>query len=77
VSVVKAIEEEYWTPQYKTRVDGAGRIFWPEEGTGHYATPEAAELAARRWLESYDEVRVVHVTRRVEYGPSIVRDKES
>lgn len=72
-----AIEEEYWTPQYKTDVLGRGKIFWPEDGNGKYDSSEDAEQAASGWLSrGYSEVRVMHVTRRVEYGQPIVASDE-
>lgn len=79
---IKAIEEEYWTAQYQTNVTGAGKTFWPEEGTGKFATEEDAVKNAKQWLGTkaqphHPVVRTLHIVRRVEFGPEITLDDDS
>lgn len=72
----KAIEEEYWTFQYRTSVgDYRDPQFWPPDGEGKYSTEQDAEDRARGQLSDYRSgVRVLHVTRRIEYGPEITSE---
>jgi hypothetical protein len=74
-----AIEEEYWSLQYKTTVSGEGRAFWPPDGEWKYSTPEAAAVAARELISQgrHEELRVLHITRRVEYGDPITQPYDS
>ncbi len=70
-----AIEEEYWTVQYKTRVTGHPEAqFWPPDGDGKYGSEAGALDAANRLAGTHVVTRVVHVTRRVEYGADITRE---
>ena len=73
MSAVRAIEEEYWTVQYWTSVLGEGMRFWPEDGTGRYGCEADAQCAAQALVDggSHSRVRVLHVVRRVEYGPPV------
>lgn len=69
---VLSIEEEYWTIQYLTNVTGHREpIFWPLDGQGHYGSETAATDAATTMLKSYPQTRVVHVVRRMRYGPPL------
>lgn len=73
-TTTRAIEEEYWAIQYKTSTLG-GVQFWPPDGEGHYSSDEVARSAfnADRFQHSV-EMRVLHITRRIEYGPTIERE---
>ena len=72
---VSAIEEEYWFVQYLTQVLGIkGESFWPPEGEWKYDTEASADAYARELLASHSGARVVHVTRRMEYGRPLTRD---
>lgn len=71
MSVVRAIEEEYWTVQYQTGVSGYSEPqFWPPDGEGKHNTPEDAESDAKRFA---GQTRILHITRRVEYGEPMTR----
>jgi len=75
---VMAIEEEYWSVQYLTRVLGTpGESFWPPDGEGKYDTEAAADEYARKCLVGHSGARVVHVTRRMEYGRPFAPDDEA
>lgn len=73
-ATTRAIEEEYWTYQYRTGVAGRGRSFWPDDGNGQFVDEEDAMAAGRR--SGYKEIRILHITRRVEYGPTVVIGEE-
>jgi hypothetical protein len=78
MSIIREIEEEYWTVQCLNSVAGHREpIFWPLDGEGRYLTETAAAEVATRKLESYPSARIVHVVRRMTYGRPITRDAVS
>lgn len=70
------VEDEYWAYQYKTNVTGAReQMWWPQDGTGYFDSPEVAARVARR--SGYPHVRLVHVERKrrfVELPPEEVEE---
>lgn len=77
MTIMRAIEDEYWSIQYRTQVAGRGVIFWPDDGEGRYDSAESAEEFARKEIQRNrgtgyrDQARLMHVVRRVEYGQPI------
>ena len=74
---IRAVEEEFWAIQYATSVLGHSEpAFWPPDGDGRYPTEAKAFEAARRNVEGGyggGTARVLHVTRRIEYGPELTQ----
>lgn len=73
---VRAVEEEFWAIQYTTSVAGHDEpAFWPPDGDGKHSTEAKAFEAARRSVESGygGSARVLHVTRRIEFGPELTQ----
>lgn len=68
--ITKAVEEEYWAIQY---IPGYGDTFIPYGGSGAYNSYNDAEEAAQRLakLESHRAMRVLHITRRIEYSTTL------